>query len=147
LPEAAWRRCYVHSLRNRSNGYQELKRRTHAMGISPPPRAVCAWSGHCPSRCTKTGSKPLATSTRTNSRNTRKSLSGVGRLRAAGRLRRRVTRGSVPYAQPHQRRRKLRSLRSLGKVSIYIFLKSSGYLRPETSRSRGGGLRSQLDLT
>src|SRR3546814_20901355 len=41
-------------------------------GYSPTPPAACAWSAHSPSKPTKTGSKPTATSIWTNCASRRK---------------------------------------------------------------------------
>src|SRR3546814_11867929 len=41
-------------------------------GYSPTPPAACAWSAHSPSKPTKTGSKPTATSIWTNCASSRK---------------------------------------------------------------------------
>src|SRR3546814_14010475 len=41
-------------------------------GYSPTPPAACAWSAHSPSKPTKTGSKPTATSIWTNCAGRRK---------------------------------------------------------------------------
>src|SRR3546814_7323598 len=42
------------------------------LGYSPTPPAACAWSAHSPSKPTKTGSKPTATSIWTNCASRRK---------------------------------------------------------------------------
>src|SRR3546814_13624327 len=52
--------------------YTTLFRSPMSCGYSPTPPAACAWSAHSPSKPTKTGSKPTATSIWTNCASRRK---------------------------------------------------------------------------
>src|SRR3546814_9110776 len=70
-------------------------------GYSPTPPAACAWSAHSPSKPTKTGSKPTATSIWTNCASRRK----------------------PNYAKPHDQRSEEHTseLQSLMRISYAVF--------------------------
>src|SRR3546814_12225199 len=73
-------------------------------GYSPTPPAACAWSAHSPSKPTKTGSKPTATSIWTNCASRRK----------------------PNYAKPHEDRKSV--VEGKG-VSVRVDLGGSGILK------------------
>ena len=54
---------------------EEIKRRTYVVRIFPNAAYAAAWCGRSPSRPTRTGWRPTATSTWTTSRSTRKASS------------------------------------------------------------------------